>query len=385
MMALSEPDAWGTSRVSRLFPDGGLLVHADLHNHTTLSDGSGYPQAAFRSLRSNGLDVAALTDHSRWASAFVGPLRAPGWIGIDDRAWALTAELADAADAPGEFVALRGFEWSDARQGHMNVWGSAHFTDPLRTVPSFMRRWWRWLETTGLQEAGGFGTPLAGFNHPGTGTRRFGQFAPRPAMTDRVVTLELFNKLDEYLFDGLDRGKVSPLVVCLDAGWRVGLIGVTDEHGSEWGKPDGKGRAGLYVGELSRAGVAEALSARRVFASRVKGLRLDAALRSGGTRARMGGTLAHRGGPVTVELDLDGMDGTFSVQVLRSGRPAPALVTAAEVTLPGPVLSFEADLDAGGWVVLRVSDPGAAPDPRAPAPWRGHGRGLAYSSPFWLA
>jgi hypothetical protein len=384
MTALSEPDAWGTSRRSRLFPDQGFLVHADLHNHTTLSDGSGYPQTAFRSLRANGLDVAALTDHSRWASAFIGPLRAPGWIGIDDRAWALTAKLADAADAPGEFVALRGFEWSDARQGHMNVWGSAHFTDPLRTVPSFMRRWWRWLETTGLQGTEGFGTPLAGFNHPGTSTRRFNQFAPRPAMTDRVVTLELFNKLDEYLFDGVDRGKVSPLVACLDAGWRVGLIGVTDEHGSEWGKPDGKGRAGLYVGELTRAGVAEALSARRVFASRVKGLRLDAALRSGQARARMGGTLAHRGGPATVELDLDGMDGTFSVQVLRSGRPAPALTAAVEVTLPGPVLSFEVDLDAGGWVVLRVSDPGAAPDPRAPALWRGHGRGLAYSSPFWL-
>src|SRR3954470_2712219 len=169
MTAPSGPDAWGTSRVSRLFPSDGVLVHADLHNHTTLSDGSGDPARTFGSLRSAGLDVAAITDHSRWASAFPGPLRAPAWTGIDDRAWVRTAALADAADTPGAFVALRGFEWSDARQGHMNVWGSARFTDPLRTVPGFMRRWWHWLETTGREEAGGFGPPLAGFNHPGSG------------------------------------------------------------------------------------------------------------------------------------------------------------------------------------------------------------------------
>ena len=77
-------DAWGTKRRSRLFP-GPFLVHADLHNHTTLSDGAGSPAAVFPSLRANGLDVAAITDHSRWGTAFLGLVKAPGWTGIDGR------------------------------------------------------------------------------------------------------------------------------------------------------------------------------------------------------------------------------------------------------------------------------------------------------------
>jgi hypothetical protein len=385
-------DAWGTDRQSRLFP-GPFLVHADLHNHTTLSDGAGDPAAVFPSLRANGLDVAAITDHSRWASAFLGLVRAPGWTGIDGRAWRLTATLADTANVDGEFVALRGFEWSDFAQGHLSVWGSEQFTDPLRTFPS-MGRMWRWLERHIGRPDPSFGAVLAGFNHPGTGRRRFGGFAYRPALADRVVTQEIFNKTDEYLF--ARTGRVSPLCESLDAGWRVGLIGVTDEHGADWGGPDGKGRAGLYVHELSRRGVAEALRARRVFASRIKGLRLDAALTSRtrpGPRARMGSDLVHTRGAVLVEVDLDcgipWRGRRLGVQVLRPGRPAPTLAATVEVSLPTPgepVISFEIDLDRadGSWIVLRVTDPDQPADPASPPEYSRFGRGIAYASPWWL-
>jgi hypothetical protein len=387
---LAAPDAWGTSRASRLFP-GCWLAHADLHNHTRLSDGAGDPALAFGSMREAGLDVAALTDHSRWASAFLDLRKAPGWTGIDARGWRQTIALAEAANADGEFVALHGFEWSHAAYGHMNVWNSRGFTDPLRTAPT-MGRFWRWLEHSGTDG-------LAGFNHPGTGRLRFAGFGYRPAMAQRLVSLELFNKLDEYLFKDTDRGGRSPLCQCLDAGWRVGLLGVTDEHGPDWGHPEGKGRAGLWLRELTRAGVLEALAARRFFASRVKGLRLDAALTSlagaGGppARARMGTAVAHPGGPVRVEVDLSRgptWEGRrLSLQVLRPGGRLPVLAAAIEVVLGGPadpVCSFELDLDPadGDWVVLRVTDPAEPSDPRAPADWARLGRGIAYASPFWL-
>ena len=62
---------------------------------------------------------------------------------------------------------------------------------------------------------------------------------------------------------------------------------------------------------------------------------------------------------------------------------------ATDLDLPGPrdpVCAFELDLDPadGDWVVLRVTDPGEPPDPRAPGEWAPLGRGIAYSSPFWL-
>jgi len=386
-------DAWGTSRRSRLFP-GPWLVHADLHNHTWLSDGAGDPGHAFGCLRAAGLDVAAITDHSRWASAFLGLVGAPGWTGIDGRAWRRTASLADAANLDGEFVALRGFEWSHFLYGHMNVWGSQRFTDPLRTFPT-MGRFWRWLETRGDEG-------LITFNHPGTGRLRFGRFGYRPALADRLVGLEIFNKTDEYLFKDTDRGGESPLNQCLDAGWRVGLLGVTDEHGADWGVPEGKGRAGLYVRELTRWGVLEALAARRLFASRVKGLRVDAALTSlaAGSKlardrpaARMGTAVAHSRGPVRIQVDLDRGQAWWgrrlNVQVLRPGPRLPTLAAALDVRLPSPdepVIAFEVDLDPGdgNWLVLRVSDPSQPADPRATGQYARLGRGIAYTSPFWL-
>jgi hypothetical protein len=388
--SLQQPDAWGTSRDSRLFPGFGL-VHADLHNHTQLSDGAGDPSLAFASMRAAGLDVAALTDHSRWASAFLGVVGAPGWTGIDGRAWRRTMALADSANVDGEFVAMRGFEWSHAQFGHMNVWGSRHFTDPLRTAPT-MRQFWRWLERTGDDG-------LVGFNHPGTGRLRFSGFGYRPALADRLVSLEVFNKQEDYLLKDTQRGKQSPINQCLNAGWRVGLLGVTDEHGADWGYPEGKGRAGLYVRELTRAAVLEALEARRFFASRIKGLRVDAALTSlaagaqPARRARMGTSAVHAAGPARLEVDLDRGEAWWgrplSVQVLRPGRLVPTLGMVADVRLPGPdepVIAFEVDLDPaeGDWVVLRVSDPSEPADPRATGEYARLGRAIAYTSPFWL-
>jgi hypothetical protein len=386
---LERPDAWGTSRASRLFP-GWRLAHADLHNHTRLSDGAGDPRLAFASMREAGLDVAALTDHSRWASVFLDLRKAPGWTGIDGRAWRQTIALAEAANADGEFVALHGFEWSHAAFGHMNVWDSERFTDPLRSAPT-MGRFWRWLERTGSDG-------LAGFNHPGTGRLRFANFGYRPAMAQRLVSLELFNKLEDYLLKDSDRGGQSPLNQCLNAGWRVGLLGVTDEHGPDWGQPEGKGRAGLWVRELTRAGVLEALAARRFFASRVKGLRLDAALTSlagggSGERARMGTALVHPGGPARLEVDLDRGEAwrgrRLLLQVLRPGDRLPTLAATLEVDLAGPggpVAALELDLDPadGNWVVVRVTDPAEPADPRATGDWARQGRAIAYTSPFWL-
>jgi hypothetical protein len=144
--------------------------------------------------------------------------------------------------------------------------------------------------------------------------------------------------------------------------------------------------------------VLEALAARRFFASRVKGLRLDAALTSladggSGERARMGTVVVHPGGPARLEVDLDPGEAwqgqRLLVQVLRPGERLPTLAATLEVDLPGPdrpVASLELDLDPadGDWVVLRVTDPTEPADRRATGDWARQGRAIAYASPFWL-
>jgi hypothetical protein len=337
-------------RRSRLFP-GTRLAYADLHNHTLLSDGQGDPRDAFASMRDAGLDAAALTDHATEGAA----------AGIDDAAWRRTGELADAADEPGVFAALRGFEWTSHAVGHVNVWFSDGWTAPAgdHNVTGL----YRWLRQQG--------PALAGFNHPGREPGRFGSFAPFPQVTRRMVAFEVFNRADEYLFkDG-----VSPLAECLDAGWRVGLVGVSDEHGTAWGFNPVVGRTGLWVRELSRAGLREALLARRVFATAVHDLRL--AVRAAGPlgAARMGGALAHRRGPVRFTVGIDaGLGRLGDLLYVHVLRPGPR-VHHVQPLRSGELTSFTVDLDVGEgrWCVLRVADR----DDLAT-------KALAYASPFWL-
>ncbi len=383
---LSPLDAYGTSRTSPLMP-GTALVHADLHNHSRLSDGAGDPAEAFASMRRSGLDVGALTDHANLATpighVFQG---SAGWFGgIDERAWHRMASLADAAYDEGRFVALRGFEWSHPVLGHVSVWGTERYTHPLKTLRMDIRPFYDWLA-----RADGGGDGLAGFNHPGgRGTARFGGFRYHAGLGRRLVSLEMFNKTDDYLFAGTDEGADSPLTACLAAGWRPALTGVSDEHGDNWGEPVGKGRAGLYVTDLSRIGVREALLARRTFASRVKGLRLAATLDG----VPMGGTVSRRHGPRIVEVDLDlgppSWGSSLSVQVLVPGSGAPGIAAAVDVRIPGPddpplQIPVELDADDAPWAVVRVSDPAQPADRKARGEYVALGRSLAVASPFWL-
>jgi hypothetical protein len=418
-----------TSRSSRLLP-GTRLIHIDLHNHTLYSDGDGDPELAFESMRAAGLDAAALTDHSTVSKALqdVGTpceLGGCGLVGIDEQRWQRTREIADANDEDAAFTAIRGFEWSSPTLGHMNVWFSETWIDPLSTngnttgeglgqfahrVPGLgpilsgpldaavralpsqgtgMRGMYDWLSSDpGRPVLGGGNDALAGFNHPGREPGRFGYFAYDARIADRMVSMEIFNRGEDYLFEGIDESSVSPLTDCLDKGWRVGLAGVTDEHGTDWGYPDGKGRTGLYVTELSRRGVREALEARRFFSTRLRGLRLGATANG----VPMGSTLAHRSGVVRFAVDLDrgtaGAGQPVSIQVLMTGTPLPTVVheERVEVARAGRIITFDVPIDVedGRWVVLRVTDPAGEPDDRAPEAYRGFGDGLAYASPFYL-
>ena len=417
------------AREARLLP-GTRLAFADLHNHSHLSDGDGDARLAFDSMFDAGLDVAALTDHARigWVLpvSLCGDTAGPcaSLVGLHEDAWTRTGALADAADRPGEFVAMRGFEWTSPSLGHVNVWDSAEWIDALATraitpadwevawaverlgslagelreiVLTVARNGWHaavgthglfdWLaRPPGATLLGGGSDGLASFNHPGRDGMWFDDFRYDPAVAERVVAMEIFNRDEDYLFEGVDQGRRSPLVACLEAGWRVGLSGVTDEHGHSWGREEGLGRTGLWVRTLTRAGVREALRARRFYATRVSGLRLDAVANG----ARMGQVVGRHPSGIRIKLDLDRgpewIGKPLLVQFLGPGEVLPTLLDVVPFDVPSPGRTLE--LRLGGfddWFVLRVTDPDEPADPRAPGPWARFGRAIAYSSPFFAA
>jgi hypothetical protein len=353
----------GAARASAI-TEGTTLYHADLHNHTLMSDGDGDPALAFESMRSAGLDVAALTDHATLLSV----------NGLSQSEWSRTGRLADAADVPGVYTALRGFEWSHPLLGHVNVWYTGGFTDLGGS--SSMSKLYDWISRTG---------GIGGFNHPGREILRFNNFAYNAALREQMVGLEMFNRGDDYLFDGWPNGQTSPLNACLNAGWRTGLTGVTDEHGTEWGYPEGKGRTGVWAVENTRNAVLAAMRERRFFATRVSGLRLDATA----SGVRMGSSLPFARGDVAFRVDLDrGPDWVgkpLNIQVLRPGTAAPTVADVVPATA-GSVTEFTVPMDAadGAWVVLRISDPTQANASPGPSGHPCNDWGVAYSSPWWL-
>ncbi len=375
-----EAGAARSSRISR----GTVLVHADLHNHTLLSDGAGDPEAAFPSMRDAGLDVAALTDHAiRGATVEGTGLGGTPWIGLDRAGWRRTGKLADAHDHPGEFTAIRGFEWSHPHLGHVNAWFTEDFTDVA--THRQMAELYTWLAGVGRYNGVHSVAGLAGFNHPGREDGRFAGFRYTPEVAPQLVSLEMFNRTDDYLFRGVAAGAVSPLVACLNAGWRTGLLGVSDEHSASWGLGPGTGRAGLWVAEHSRAGVAEALRARRFFATRVAGLRLDVTA----SGSRMGSALRHRRGPVEFVLDVDRGPSwagrVLQVQVLRPATPVPAVACLMEIRC-GEITRFTVslDLDDGSWTVLRLADPDTPNTNPGPPDHPANNHAIAYTSPWFL-
>jgi hypothetical protein len=392
--AMARTGASRSSRISR----GTTLVHADLHNHTLLSDGDGRPEDAFVSMRAAGLDVAALTDHATLSDHPLGdPLNTvmsqgySGLGGLTREGWERTGTLADGADRPGVFTAIRGFEWSEPTLGHVNVWFTDEWTDVVDLGQ--MEPLYHWLARhsgpLGLGDGGSEG--IAGFNHPGREPGRFEEFRFDPSVRDQMVSLEMFNRRDDYLFEGYADGRPSPLCACLNAGWRTGISGVTDEHGTDWGFPEGKGRTGLWVEEHSRAGVLAAMRARRFFATRTSGLRLDASARYDATRpaVRMGGVLPVGRATVTFALDLERDDSwasrTLHAQVLRPGIDAPEVADVVPFTV-GDVVRLQVPLDVadGDWVLLRVSDPSQANATPGPDGHPCNDLGVAYTSPWWL-
>jgi len=410
---------YATARTSPLLP-GLQLTWADLHNHTVLSDGAGEPEDAYATMRAAGVDVAAVTDHAATG-------RYPVHLAREDRAhvatvssldaarWERAARAADAADDPEVFTALRGFEWTSPHMGHANVWLSADWVDPPgsgahpsgrgphgRVPPGpTMRGFHDWL-LAGGPDGGVDG--LLGLNHPGREGGRFEDFVLEPALQQRLVSLEVFNRHEDYLFEGVDRGRVSPLVACLDAGWTPGLLGVSDHHDQEWGALEDAGRAGLFLPRLTRDGVRQGLLSRLFFATREAGLRLVVTAASGeGPPVPMGAALAHTTGTVRLRVDLDrlpapGVDADglrgrrVLVQVLQTGSPLPRVVAAEQLRVDGSTdpgadtvheLAVPVSAEDGDWLVVRVVDPDGRADRRASGDYR-VGRALAYAAPFWL-
>ncbi|MEZ4240604.1 MAG: CehA/McbA family metallohydrolase [Myxococcota bacterium] len=237
------------------------LLWGDLQVHTARSDGTGAPADVLRYAREvAGLDVVALTDHDHWGMRFL------------DAAPALVAaefDAVEAANAPGAFVALHGYEWTSWVWGHRHVlW----FDAARRPWPSSLDP--RYDEPAELHAALAGQPAVVVRHHPAGGPVAVDWSVPMDPVLEPVVEIASVHGQSEspdlpgVIYDTVPEAFVDRQ---LAGGADFGVIGSTDGHDGHPGLSQlvgGQGGLVALVGaEPTRASVLATLRARHVYAT----------------------------------------------------------------------------------------------------------------------
>lgn len=209
------------------------VFFADLHSHTSYSDGTLLPVIAHDYARNESkLDVFCLTDHLE---------------AVSDEEWLDMREVAFDANEDGKFVAIPGLEWTK-KWGHINIY------DPKTRV---------WPEDPAefYQAAADAGVVLK-FNHPGDGTVTHNGLAYSEVGDKAVELMEVRRETEEQAF-----------IRALNNGWHLAPEGSDDTHSPNWGNV--KTWTGMLLPGLSKRNVLDALKNRRVYSTLDRNCQLE--------------------------------------------------------------------------------------------------------------
>lgn len=263
-------------------PDAAVLVpfYGQLHAHTGFSDGDLTPAEAYASARREGLDFLAVTDHLEQ---------------LTPESWTATREMARAADQPGTFAALYGYEWGGypslhGWMNHVNVLGSDERLGVWSTI-GLGRLYERLAALPGRRV-------VASFNHPGMnhrlGRNDWDGFA-YDAQGDRRVRLVHVETTSDA---GEDNRETAGYVPALDRGWHVAPKGEEDNHTANWGRS--RRRTGLWLDRLDAESVLAGLERMATFYTDDR----DASLKLVADREWLMGSTVYGDGPHRLEADI---------------------------------------------------------------------------------
>lgn len=335
------------------------IYWADLHGHSSLSDGTGLPEDYYRYARDvAALDIAALTDHDHWGVRFIDQ---------HPDMWEQIKAVTKRFHEPERFVTLLGYEWTSWIYGHRHV---IYFADDGELYSSMDERYEHPLD---LWDALSGSEALTFAHHSAGGpVATDWSIAPDPRFEPVTEIISVHGSSEAADSPARIRASVPGNFVrdVLDRGYQFGLIGSGDSHDGHPGlahlaSPTG-GIAAILADECTRDSVLEALRARRVYAT--SGARIVLRTSLAGHRMGEAFTAESLGGkPAELRIHIVGTAPLASVEVVRSGT----IYAGMEGGDQGEVianLDLE-DLQAGEYVYVRViqSD-----------------NGMAWSSPFFI-
>lgn len=294
---------------------GYRILYGDIHNHNAHGYGVGSIERSLEVARTH-LDFFAFTGHSSWHDmpSMEGG-RERHWIDGFKRlqdTWPRVQQVIAGGNRDGEFCAFLGFEW------HSSQWGDQCVVFPGDHRPLFyaaeperLRRFC--VEERALMIPHHLAYPK--------GRRGVNWDCFTEACTPVVeIYSEHGNAEDDrgpfpYFAHSMGgRETANTARAALAAGLRFGFVGSSDDHAGFPGAY-GEGLMAALVSEFTRAGIFEAIRARRTYA--LTGDRIELDFTAEG--APMGATI-EAGRNAEIRFSVQGRDELDAVEVIQDGR-----------------------------------------------------------------
>lgn len=356
------------------------------HQHSGYSDGypGTTPRDYFDRGQINGFDFVLGADHSDFYSIPLTLHEACASADLLDCIsidltdplgsifkWPTFADIAKDKTLDGQFVAVRGFEWTSDRFGHINVYFSENITN-AKTDGGYvlMPTFWQWFtnEPTAIPGLsvllGGYGggDAVGVFNHPGDKSLfdtdpgfNWNNFEYVPDADSQMVGIEVFNDGRDYASNGRAYYQQA-----LDAGWHVGAMASEDHHGTDWSNDDTE-KSVMLTENLTTEGIKSAMKNRRMYAVRDFDLRMDFFAGN----AIMGSQIERKTGSLVTLAGTVYTTTKHTIELVSNNNEIVA-------TFNNGVFSYDVIVsEEEKWYYLRVAN-------------TDDDRSLAYSSPIWI-
>jgi hypothetical protein len=365
-----------TSNAVRCSADFRGPYWGDTHIHTKVSGDAQGDKPYVYAREVSGLDFGAAADHCE---------------GMGERGYREIADWADAATKPGTFVAIPADERNPREwTGHHNIYfrdtnefianavrddaGEPIPRDPesVMVIPHHTGISWGGGPTAGMGAAvdwdavddAGLRPVMEIYSHHGQSE----YYAPQHALAYE------FNRMRNPE-RRTNRSTFGPFYAqdYLVAGKRIGFIGSSDQHTGQGGRRHG-GIAAVFVDELTRNGIFEALRRRDCYATTGERILLEFTV-DGVTIGRE--AKRAKGATLPIKLRVWGTDLLLRVEVLRWRKGIDPTFVPIYSDAPRPEstdaeIAFEDTLEAETIYYARVTqEPLAWPD-------------MAWSSPIWV-
>lgn len=221
---------------------GYNIYWANLHSHTSLSDGQSTPEHAYAYARDTAkIDILAITDHTHY---------------LNNSSYQYLRNVANRFTIPGQFVAIAGQEF-----GSLSVFGHFSIFEAESLCPISVNNLdatYQWIAKNKVQ---------AQFNHPRYGDFKYLAFNRNG--NKYVSTIEIVNGSGNYTLFYEER-----YIEALNLGWHVAPVANQDNHRANWGnQTTSQGQiplSGIWADTLTKEKILEAISQKRVYACEIK-------------------------------------------------------------------------------------------------------------------